>query len=178
MGMVGYSTYAPAKHALRGLADTLRSELALYAVGVHIFFPPTMYSPGYELENRTKPAITLKIEEADKGMSCADAARGMLDGVKRGRAHITADFITNVFRASTRGASPYNNVVWDSILSCIGSVRRPPRPCLLLISLRRLRWCSGAAASTSSSRRTARSTKSTCSKRVSGSSSRWPQRGA
>lgn len=121
--MIGYSTYAPAKHALRGLADTLRSELALYNVSVHIFFPGNMLSPGFENENKTKPKITLKIEEDDTGIRCEDAAKGMLAGVRRGDAHVTIDFNNSLFRASMRGASPYNNVIWDSILSCIGSVR-------------------------------------------------------
>ncbi|KZW01919.1 NAD(P)-binding protein [Exidia glandulosa HHB12029] len=125
MGLIGYSSYAPAKHALRGLADTLRSELSLYGVDVQIFFPPTMQSPGYENENKTKPKITLKIEEDDKGLSCAVAARGMLEGVKQGQAHITADFINTLLRATMRGAAPYNNIVLDTIYACIGNIALP-----------------------------------------------------
>ncbi|EJD42259.1 oxidoreductase [Auricularia subglabra TFB-10046 SS5] len=125
MGLVGYSTYAPAKHALRGLADTLRGELALYGVAVHIFFPATILSPGLLEENKTKPAITLKIEESDAGLSCADAARGLLAGVAAGRAHITADFVTSLFRTTTRGAAPYNNVFVDAVLGCLGSFALP-----------------------------------------------------
>lgn len=104
MSFLGYSSYSPAKHALRGsylalpcflslprtslpdpvslgLADTLHSELMLYDINVHIFFPPTMYTPGYEEENKTKPKLTLQIEEDDKGLTAEAAATGLLRGM-------------------------------------------------------------------------------------------------
>jgi len=81
MSVVGYASYAPGKHALRGLADTLRSEFKLYGIDVQIFFPCTMYTPGYERENQTKPKITLKLEEQDSGITATQAARRMLKGV-------------------------------------------------------------------------------------------------
>jgi hypothetical protein len=64
-----------------GLAETLRSELLLYSVSVHIFFPGTIYSPGYTQENKTKPKITLKIEETDDGLTPEQAASGLLRGM-------------------------------------------------------------------------------------------------
>ncbi|KAF8076463.1 oxidoreductase [Lyophyllum atratum] len=123
MSMIGYSSYSPAKHALRGLAETLRSELLLYSVSVHIFFPGTIYSPGYVEENKTKPKITLKIEESDEGTQPDQAAEGLLRGVQQGHFHISADLVGNLFRSSTRGASPHNNVLMDIIYSFIGWVR-------------------------------------------------------
>ena len=39
-----------------------------------------MYTPGYEAEMQTKPAITKKIEETDEGLSPEQAARAMLAG--------------------------------------------------------------------------------------------------
>jgi hypothetical protein len=63
-----------------GLAETLRSELLLYSVSVHIFFPGTIFSPGYTQENKTKPKITLKIEETDGGLTPEQAADGLFCG--------------------------------------------------------------------------------------------------
>ena len=80
MSLIGYGSYSPAKHALRGLADTLRFELQLYKIDVQIFFPCTMFTPGYEVENKTKPRITLKIEESDAGLTADQAAQSMLTG--------------------------------------------------------------------------------------------------
>ncbi|KZP32984.1 oxidoreductase [Athelia psychrophila] len=120
MSIVGYSTYAPAKHALRGLAETLRSELALYDIGVHIFFPATIYSPGYAEENKSKPKITLKIEEGDEGLKPEQSAATLLSGVENGNFHITSDLQAHLFRAATRGASPMNNVLLDGLYAFIG----------------------------------------------------------
>ena len=80
MSFIGYASYSPAKHALRGLADTLRSEFQLYNIDVQIFFPCTMFTPGYEEENKTKPRITLKLEEDDAGLTAEQAAQAMLTG--------------------------------------------------------------------------------------------------
>lgn len=80
MSLIGYSSYGPGKHALRALADTLRSELMLYDIDVQIFFPNTMYTESYERENLTKPKITLEIEETDTPVSAEQAAKSMLRG--------------------------------------------------------------------------------------------------
>ncbi|EIN09286.1 oxidoreductase [Punctularia strigosozonata HHB-11173 SS5] len=122
MSFLGYSSYSPAKHAVRALADTLRSEFQLYGYSVHVFFPPTMFTPGYELENETKPRITQKIEETDPGMTADQAAQALLKGIDGGHAHITGDLITELFRASTRGASPGHNYLWDSMLDSIAHI--------------------------------------------------------
>ncbi|KAG1826203.1 uncharacterized protein BJ212DRAFT_1475535 [Suillus subaureus] len=81
MSLIEYSSYSPAKHALRvGLADSLHSELMLYVIDTHIFFPPTMYTPGFEEGDRTKPTITRAIESADEGLTADQAAVGLLAG--------------------------------------------------------------------------------------------------
>lgn len=63
-----------------GLADTLQSEMMLYGVDVHIFFPPTMFTAGYEEENKTKPQITKRIEGADDGLTAEQAALALFKG--------------------------------------------------------------------------------------------------
>lgn len=125
MSFVGYSNYSPAKHALRGLAESLRSELLLYGIDVHIFFPPTMYTPGFEEENKTKPAITRKIESTDEGLTAEQAAAKLLAGVQRGDHHITADLITSLFCASTRGSAPRSNAFIDTALDLAALVGVP-----------------------------------------------------
>lgn len=52
----------------------------MYSIAVHIYFPPTILSPGYDEENKTKPRITLKIEETDDGTTPETAAAGLLRG--------------------------------------------------------------------------------------------------
>ena len=61
-GFVGYSQYAATKYALRGLAECLRNEFLLYDIGVSIFYASSMDSPGYAIEELTKPSLTRQIE--------------------------------------------------------------------------------------------------------------------
>ena len=141
MSFVGYSSYSPAKHALRGsslcilmcrsdvehswtvgLAECLRSEGLLYGFDTHIFFPPTMYTPGFDEENKTKPAITRKIESTDEGLTAEQAAQGLFNGVENGEFHITADLITSLFKSSTRGCSPRGNAFLDTALDFVALV--------------------------------------------------------
>ncbi|KAF9526241.1 oxidoreductase [Crepidotus variabilis] len=126
MSMLGWASYAPAKHALRGLADTLHSEMMLYGVSVSIFFPPTMSTPGLDQENKTKPAIVWKIEEGDGVLLTADqAAVSLWKGIEKGDAHITADFSTSLFRASGRGAMPRNNWILDGLYDFVAYIAVP-----------------------------------------------------
>lgn len=111
--------------ALAGLADTLRSEMMLYGVDVHIFFPNTMYTAGYDEENKTKPDIVKKIEEGDGGVTAEQAAVSLFKGLESGHAHITGDLITSLFRASTRGATARTSWLLDGLLDFVAYVRFP-----------------------------------------------------
>lgn len=91
---------------IAGLAETLRSELLLYSVSVHIFFPGTIYSPGYVEENKTKPKITLKIEETDEGMKPEDAAQGLLNGMLEISAFLPLARLSCIGRC-TKGSFPH-----------------------------------------------------------------------
>ncbi|KAJ7938221.1 oxidoreductase [Mycena leptocephala] len=125
MSFVGWASYSPAKHALRGLADTLQSEFMLYDIDIHIFFPPTMFTPGYEEENKTKPQLVLDIESTDDGITPEAAAHALVQGIQRGYTHITADMITELFRASTRGVAPKHNPLLDIVYDLAASIIAP-----------------------------------------------------
>ncbi|KAI0750735.1 oxidoreductase [Daedaleopsis nitida] len=123
--VVGYCTYSPGKFAIRGLAETLHSEFMLYGIDVHVAFPGTMYTKGYEEENACKPQITRKIEETDGGASPDIVANTILKGVRSGKFHITVDFIGNVFRTSTAGSSERSSYGLDWIHGLIGYFALP-----------------------------------------------------
>ncbi|KAI0732960.1 oxidoreductase [Fomitopsis betulina] len=123
--IVGYSPYSPGKFAIRGLAEALQSELVLYDIDVHIAFPGTIFSPGLEEENRVKPKVTLKIEEADDGAKPEVVADAILKGVQSGDFHITYDFIGNVFRASSAGSTPRSNYFVDMFYAAVGYIALP-----------------------------------------------------
>ncbi|PIL32209.1 hypothetical protein GSI_05454 [Ganoderma sinense ZZ0214-1] len=125
MGIVGYSNYTPGKFAIRGLAETLHSELMLYGIDVHISFPATIFTPSYVEENKIKPKITLKIEETDGGKSPEEIAASILKGIEKGNFHITSDILGDIFRGSTAGSSPRNNYLVDLVYGLIGYIGFP-----------------------------------------------------
>ena len=116
MGMFGYSQYSPMKYAIRGLAECLRSELQMYGIQVHMYFPATILSPGLEEENKTKPALTLEIEGQDEGLSPEACAQHLLRGVESHEFSITDGIIGLCLRVSSGGCAPGNRLLFDSIL--------------------------------------------------------------
>ncbi|KAE8217811.1 hypothetical protein CF319_g8182 [Tilletia indica] len=124
-GLVGYSQYTPMKHAIRGLAESLRSEFILYGIDVHAYFPATILSPGFEIENQTKPTITKEIEGTDEALTPEVCAAGLLKGVRRGNFIITTDFLTDLFRSTSVGGATPGNGVLDVFKTFIGLIAIP-----------------------------------------------------
>ncbi|KAF9344771.1 3-dehydrosphinganine reductase [Mortierella sp. AD094] len=118
IGFAGYSSYSPTKYALRGLVECLRNEFLMYGIGIHIYYPGTMFSPGYENENLTKPLITRDIE-GTKGLTSEEAAKGLFAGLRKGYFGVTTDFDTNFLRIAARGVTPMSNIGWDYLLGLI-----------------------------------------------------------
>jgi 3-dehydrosphinganine reductase len=78
-----------------------------------------MYTPGHDIENATKPKITLKIRK--RILASGDQyAKGLLRGVPRGDFHISPDLLGNIFRASIGGVAPSGNLVVGSLWNFIG----------------------------------------------------------
>ncbi|WVQ74144.1 hypothetical protein IAR50_003736 [Cryptococcus sp. DSM 104548] len=121
----GYSTYSPAKYALRGLADALRSEMLLHDIDVHIFHPCGILSPGYEKEQMTKPDITRKIEDGDKPISPEECAAALESGLRRGHYQITDNLVTDFVRLRANGGAPSNNFILDCFYLFISSFGVP-----------------------------------------------------
>ncbi|GAQ09759.1 3-ketodihydrosphingosine reductase tsc10 [Aspergillus lentulus] len=67
LGLPGSVAYTPAKSAVRALADTLRFEVLRHnssstTYTIHIAFPADFISPGFVLEQDTKPDLTKRIQ--------------------------------------------------------------------------------------------------------------------
>ena len=52
--------------------------MILYDISVHAYFPGTIFSPGLEEENKTKPKITREIEGTEEGLTPAQCAKGLI----------------------------------------------------------------------------------------------------
>ncbi|CAK9011263.1 3-ketodihydrosphingosine reductase (KDS reductase) (3-dehydrosphinganine reductase) [Durusdinium trenchii] len=103
---LGYTSYAPTKFALRGLADGLRNEIKGLGISVHIAYPPDTDTPGFEEENKSKPKETLQISppEVHSAKSVTDA---MMDGLLRGEYHLPSpDPVQNLLVSTTVNITP------------------------------------------------------------------------
>ncbi|KAJ4367479.1 3-dehydrosphinganine reductase [Neocucurbitaria cava] len=140
VGMAGYSPYAPAKAALRALADGLRHEMQLYNaarrskvnltgqapapydVNIHIVFPGTILSPGYDNENMTKHPVTLELESSDPKQTELEVATAAVKGLEAGDFMTTTNWLGNLLRWGAMGSSQRNNVVLDTLGAWIATV--------------------------------------------------------
>lgn len=136
VGVAGYGTYAPAKAAMRSLADTLRSEFNLYNgarhhtsktgssvdLKVHIVCPGTILSEGHEKENEVKHPVTKLLEEGDPAQTEDEVAAAAIKGLEKGHYLITTQFLGHAMRASALGGSPRNNKIVDTVFSWATSI--------------------------------------------------------
>ncbi|KAK3634897.1 3-dehydrosphinganine reductase [Elasticomyces elasticus] len=133
VGLAGYAPYAPAKSALRSLADTLRSELNLYNgyrrghpsqgpltdVKIHCVVPGTIKSPGLDQENEVKHAVTHLLEEGDMAQTEDEVAVAAIKGLESGGYLITTQFLGHAMRAGMLGGSPRNSWLVDTLFAWV-----------------------------------------------------------
>jgi 3-dehydrosphinganine reductase len=136
VGVAGYSPYAPAKAAMRSLADTLRSEFNLYNgarrkdpvngpatdIKVHCVCPGTITSPGHENEEITKHEVTKLLEKGDPAQNEDEVAAAAIKGLEKGGFLITTQFLGHAMRASALGGSPRDSWVVDTLFSWVTAV--------------------------------------------------------
>ena len=133
--IAGYSPYAPAKTAIRGLADTLAQEALLYPqkVSIHVVYPGSILSAGLEEENRTKPQITHILEEDDPQQTPDQVARQAIRGLERGEYFVTVAWLGHLMKWGALGGSPRNNIVIDTLLQML-------LPLIWLVALPVINW--------------------------------------
>jgi 3-dehydrosphinganine reductase len=88
MGIIGYATYAPSKYALVGIAEVLRHEIKPLGIDVSILYPPDTDTPGFEIENQTKPPETAMLSETAKLFTAEDVASAYIGGLLKKKFHI------------------------------------------------------------------------------------------
>jgi 3-dehydrosphinganine reductase len=89
IGLYGYTSYAPSKFAVRGLAEALRSELRSDGISVSVVYPPDTDTPGYREEVRRRPEATSRAVGTAGLLTADTVAQAILAGVYRGRFTIT-----------------------------------------------------------------------------------------
>ena len=91
VGVYGYSAYGAAKFAVRGLFESLRTELVPHGVHVGCVFPPDVDTPMLAEENLVKPAETKAIAGSIKPLAADQVAQAIIKGIDKQQAEIYAD---------------------------------------------------------------------------------------
>jgi len=105
VGIFGYTAYAPAKFAVRGLLEALRGELKPHGVHVGCVYPPDVDTPQLAYENQYKPAETRAISGSIKPLTADAVAATIVEGIERRRFAIIPDAQTKLL-ARTIGLVP------------------------------------------------------------------------
>lgn len=132
--VAGYAPYSPAKAAMKSLADTLNQELAMYNgartkspgasaadIKVHTLYPMGIFTPGYENENKLKPALTMLLEENDKPQHPDEVARITIERLEKGEQHITTMLVGHLLKGFGIGSSVRSGVM-DVLWNMLGSI--------------------------------------------------------
>jgi len=85
IGIMGYASYTPTKFAIVGLSEVLRNELKPFGIRLSILFPPDTDTPGFEIENQTKPEETALMSENVKLMTAEDVGKAFVKGLLKNR---------------------------------------------------------------------------------------------
>ena len=122
--VAGYGGYAPAKSAVRALADTISQEVLLYPqkVDVHVVYPGTIDSPGLVRENKLKPEITCLLEKDDPVQTAEEVASRAISGLERGEYFVTVSWLGHLMKWGALGGSLRNNWVVDTVMAVITAV--------------------------------------------------------
>jgi len=91
LGVFGLTDYAASKFAVVGFSEALRSELKPHGVRVAVLCPPDTDTPGFAVENRTKPEETRALSATAKLLQPDAVARALLTGIRRGKFLIHAN---------------------------------------------------------------------------------------
>ena len=85
IGIYGYSDYAASKFGVIGFSEALRSEVKPLGIVVSVLCPPDTDTPGFHVENETKPEETKAISASAKVMHPDAVARVMIRGMEKGK---------------------------------------------------------------------------------------------
>jgi 3-dehydrosphinganine reductase len=105
-GVFGLTAYAPAKFALRGLAECMYYEGRPCNVHVTVAYPPDTDTPGYANEKKTMPQEALAVTQSAGVFTPDHVAEAILRGVMRRQMRVTVGTDGYMLGIVTAGMAP------------------------------------------------------------------------
>ncbi|CAL7944906.1 unnamed protein product [Xylocopa violacea] len=115
LGIFGYSAYCSTKFALRGLAESLSMELTPYNISVTLCLPPDTDTPGFAVEELSKPLETKLISQTNPLVSPEAVANKLFKDALAGRFFSTVGMEGFLLTVLCSGMSPFNSI-WELLL--------------------------------------------------------------
>ncbi|WP_188152142.1 SDR family NAD(P)-dependent oxidoreductase [Teredinibacter waterburyi] len=104
MGLFGFSAYAASKHALVGLCESLYSEYKNQNIRISVLCPPATHTPGFEVENLTKPKAVLAAERKIPPITVGLVAKTLTNAMPKNTFMIVPSFLARLVYMAHRFA--------------------------------------------------------------------------
>ncbi|XP_063983057.1 3-ketodihydrosphingosine reductase [Diachasmimorpha longicaudata] len=119
LGIFGYSGYCSTKFALRGLAESLAMELKPYNIFVTLSMPPDTDTPGFAVEELTKPVETKLISGSSGAVSPDTVASQLFEDALSGKFFSTSGidgFMLTMLCSGMSPVSSFTQLVLEALL--------------------------------------------------------------
>lgn len=110
LGIFGYSAYCSTKFALRGLAESLSMEVEAYNISVTLCLPPDTDTPGFAVEELSKPLETKLITQSGNLISPEVVANKLFQDALAGKFFSTVGFNGFLLSVVSAGMSPFSSI--------------------------------------------------------------------
>lgn len=111
LGIFGYSAYCSTKFALRGLAESISMELTPYNISVTLCLPPDTDTPGFAIEELSKPLETKLISQTASLVRPEVVADKLLKDALAGKFFSTVGIEGFMLTVLCAGMSPFNSIM-------------------------------------------------------------------
>ncbi|XP_012165037.1 3-ketodihydrosphingosine reductase [Bombus affinis] len=132
LGIFGYSAYCSTKFALRGLAESISMELAPYNISVTLSLPPDTDTPGFAIEELSKPLETKLISETSALVSPEVVANKLFKDALAGKFFSTVGMEGFMLTVLCSGMSPLNSIRELFLQSMLMGIFRLVSACYLV----------------------------------------------
>lgn len=110
LGIFGYSAYCSTKFALRGLAESIAMELTPHNISVTLCLPPDTDTPGFAIEELSKPLETKLISQASSLVKPSLVANQLFKDALNGKFFSTVGMEGFLLSNLCCGMSPFTSI--------------------------------------------------------------------
>lgn len=132
LGIFGYSAYGSTKFALRGLAETLAMEVAPHNISVTLSLPPDTDTPGFVVEELSKPLETKLITQGTGPISPETVAEQLMHDALVGKFLSSNGLDGFILTTLCAGMAPFSSVTELLLQALLAGILRLIGACYLI----------------------------------------------